>query len=83
MLINGLDRPAASVSDKAGAKLLIIRLFNAFSTLRIMWADSGYDGAPLARYARAAAAITVEVVRRTSPSKSVLESWPVRRGGMR
>ena len=32
-----------------------------------MWADSGYDGAPLARYATAVAAITVEVVRRTSP----------------
>jgi transposase len=58
---------AASVSDKAGAKLLIIRLFNAFSTLKIMWADSGYDGAPLARYAIAVAAITVEVVKRTSP----------------
>lgn len=58
---------AASVSDKAGAKLLIIRLFNLFSTLKIMWADSGYDGAPLARYAQAAAAITVEVVRRTAP----------------
>jgi transposase len=38
---------AASVSDKAGAKLLIIRLFDAFSTLKIMWADSGYDGGPL------------------------------------
>jgi transposase len=58
---------AASVSDKAGAKLLIIKLFDAFSTLQIMWADSGYDGAPLARYARATAAITVEVVRRTAP----------------
>jgi transposase len=58
---------AASVSDKAGAKLLIIKLFNAFSTLKIMWADSGYDGAPLARYAKAAAAITVEVVKRTAP----------------
>ena len=58
---------AASVSDKAGAKLLIIRLFDAFSTLKIMWADSGYDGAPLARYAQAAAAITVEVVKRTAP----------------
>ena len=32
-----------------------------------MWADSGYDGAPLARYAKAAAAITVEVVKRTAP----------------
>ena len=58
---------AASVSDKAGAKLLIIRLFNTFSTLKIMWADNGYDGAPLARYAKAAAAITVEVVKRTAP----------------
>jgi transposase len=58
---------AASVSDKAGAKLLLIRLFNAFSTLQIMWADSGYDGTPLARFAKAAAAITVEVVKRTAP----------------
>jgi Transposase DDE domain len=32
-----------------------------------MWADSGYDGAPLARYAKAAAGITVEVVKRTAP----------------
>jgi transposase len=58
---------AASVSDKAGAELLIIRLFDAFSTLKVMWADSGYEGAPLTRYATAIAAITIEVVRRTSP----------------
>ena len=58
---------AASVSDKAGAKLLLIRLFDAFSTLKIMWADTGYNGKPLARYALATAAITVEVVARTSP----------------
>jgi len=72
---------AASVSDKAGAKLLIIRLFDAFSTLRIMWADSGYDGRPLARYALAAAAITVEVVKRTAPhSFQVLRRrWVVER----
>jgi transposase len=72
---------AASVSDKAGAKLLIIKLFNAFSTLQIMWADSGYGGAPLARYARAAAALTVEVVMRTSPhSFQVLRRrWVVER----
>ena len=72
---------AASVSDKAGAKLLLIRLFDAFSTLRLMWADSGYDGRPLARYAQAAAAITVEVVKRTSPhSFQVLRRrWVVER----
>jgi hypothetical protein len=52
-----------------------------FSTLRIMWADSGYDGRPLARYARAAAAITVEVVKRISPhSFQVLRCrWVVER----
>ena len=61
---------AASVSDKAGAKLLVIRLFDAFSTLQIMWADSGYDGAPLARWVKTVAAITLEVVKRTSPHSS-------------
>ncbi len=72
---------AASVSDKAGAKLLLIKLFDAFSTLKIMWADSGYDGAPLARYATVVAAITVEVVKRTSPhSFQVLRRrWVVER----
>jgi transposase len=72
---------AASVSDKAGAKLLLIKLFDAFSTLRIMWADSGYDGRPLARYAQAVAAITVEVVKRTAPhSFQVLRRrWVVER----
>ena len=72
---------AASVSDKAGAKLLLIKLFDAFSTLKIMWADTGYDGKPLARYAQAAAAITVEVVARTSPhSFQVLRRrWVVER----
>lgn len=72
---------AASVSDKAGAKILLIRLFDAFSTLKIMWADSGYDGKPLARYAQTVAAITVEVVARTSPhSFQVLRRrWVVER----
>jgi transposase len=72
---------AASVSDKAGAKLLLIKLFDLFSTLKIMWADSGYDGAPLARYANAVAAITVEVVKRTSPHsfQVVRRRWVVER----
>lgn len=58
---------AASVSDKAGAKLLLIKLFDAFSTLKIMWADGSYNGKPFARWAATVAAITVEVVARTSP----------------
>jgi transposase len=58
---------AASVSDRAGLKLLVIRLFNTVGTLQIMWADSGYDGAPIAAWVKAAAAITLEVVKRSSP----------------
>jgi transposase len=38
---------AASVSDKAGARLAAARLIALFTTLQLMWADSGYDGKPL------------------------------------
>jgi len=48
-------------------KLLVIRLFDAFSTLKIMSADSGYDGAPLASWIKAVAAITLDVVRQCDP----------------
>ena len=72
---------AASVSDRAGAKLLVIRLFDAFGTLRIMWADSGYDGNPLAAWIKAVAAITLEVVKRTDPHsfQVVRRRWVVER----
>jgi transposase len=72
---------AASVSDKAGAKVLLIKLFDTFSTLKIMWADTGYNGTPLARYAQAVAAITVEVVARTSPHsfRVLRRRWVVER----
>ena len=72
---------AASVSDKAGAKLLLIRLFDAFTTLQILWAHSGYNGKPFAARAKTVAAITVEVVARTSPHsfKIVRRRWVVER----
>jgi transposase len=72
---------AASASDKAGAKILLIRLFDAFATLKIMWVDTGCNGKPLARYALTVAAITVEVVDHTSPhSFQVLRRrWVVER----
>jgi transposase len=72
---------AASVSDKAGLKLLVIRLFNAVGTLKIMWADSGYDGSPIAAFVRTAAAITLEIVKRTSPHsfQVVRRRWVIER----
>jgi putative transposase len=39
---------AASVSDKAGARLVTARLIMLLATLKIMWADTGYNGSPLA-----------------------------------
>lgn len=46
-----------------------------------MWADAGYDGAPLARWAKTIAAITVEVVKRTSPHsfQVVRRRWVIER----
>ena len=72
---------AASVSDKAGLKLLVIKLFNAVGTLKIMWADSGYDGSPIAAFVKTAAAITLEVVKRTSPHsfQVVRRRWVIER----
>ncbi|GEM_PF-1604454 len=49
---------AASVSDRAGARLLVMKLPPVFTTLTLMWADSGYDGAPLAQWIKKTAGIT-------------------------
>jgi transposase len=72
---------AASVSDKAGLKLLVIKLFNAVGTLKIMWADSGYDGSPIAAFVKSAAAITLQVLKRTSPHsfQVVRRRWVIER----
>jgi transposase len=57
----------ASASDKAGARLVTARLIALFATLKIMWADTGYNGAPLRDWMRDTAGITLEIVARTSP----------------
>jgi transposase len=72
---------AASVGDRMGAKLLVIALLNTCSRLTLIWADSGYDGSPLARWVRAVANITVEVIKRTELHvfKVVPRRWVVER----
>ena len=57
----------ASASDKAGARLVTARLTALLATLKIMWADTGYNGAPLRDWMRTTAGITLEIVARTSP----------------
>jgi len=72
---------AASVSDRAGVKLLIPRLLAAFTTLRLMWADSGYDGKPLAAWVNKAAGITLEIIKRSDAPgfRVVARRWVVER----
>jgi len=71
----------AQVSDRAGAKLLVMRLLTAFSTLQIMWADSGYDGQPLASWIQRFAAITVQIIKRSDQPgfQVVSRRWVVER----
>jgi transposase len=72
---------AASVGDRMGAKLLVIALLNTCTRLTLIWADSGYDGSPLAQWVRAVANITVEVIKRTELHvfKVVPRRWVVER----
>src|SRR5207248_3580382 len=56
---------AASIGDRFGAKLLVIALLNMCTRLKLIWADSGYDGKSLAGRVHAVARITVEVIMRT------------------
>jgi len=72
---------AASVSGKAGAKLVTARLLLLLATLRIMWADSGYNGSPLREWMTKTAGITLEIVLRTSPHsfQVVKRRWVVER----
>jgi transposase len=72
---------AASVSDKAGARLVTARLTALLTTLQLMWADAGYNGKPLRDWMMTTAGITLEIVARTSPhSFQVLKRrWVVER----
>jgi len=56
---------AANVGDRMGAKLLVIALLNTCTRLKLIWADSGYDGAPLAGWIASVAGIALQVIKRT------------------
>lgn len=55
---------AACIDDRLGLKLLLIRLLDIFTKLKVIWADSGYSGNPLAAWVKAVASITLEVITR-------------------
>lgn len=72
---------AASVGDRMGAKLLVIALLNTCTRLKLIWADSGYDGKPLAGWVHAVARISLEVIKRTElhAFRVVPRRWVVER----
>jgi transposase len=72
---------AANLGDRMGAKLLVIALLNTCTRLQLIWADSGYDGAPLAGWVQAVARITLQVIKRTELHvfKVVPRRWVVER----
>jgi transposase len=72
---------AANIGDRMGAKLLVIAVLNVCTRLKLIWADSGYDGAPLARWIRSVAGATLQVIRRTEQHafRVVPRRWVVER----
>lgn len=72
---------AANIGDRMGAKLLVIALLNICTRLKLIWADAGYDGAPLTRWIRSVASITLQVIKRTEQHafRVVPRRWVVER----
>lgn len=72
---------AANVGDRMGAKRLVIALLNFCSRLKLIWADSGYDGAPLTGWIRSVAGASLQVIKRTElhAFRVVPRRWVVER----
>ena len=72
---------AANVGDRMGAKLLVIAVLNICTRLKLIWADSGYDGAPLRGWVRSVAGATLQVIKRTEQHtfRVVPRRWVVER----
>jgi transposase len=60
---------AASLNDRTGARLLLIRLLDFCTRLCLIWADDGYNGTPIIKWFRGAAAISFQVIKRTEPHR--------------
>jgi len=55
---------SAGIQDRRGARLLLIRLFAMFATLRVVWADGGYAGF-LVDWAKGMFGWALSIVKRT------------------
>jgi putative transposase len=74
----------ANIQDRDGARLVLGKLTQAFGWLRLIWADNGYAGDPLARWLKALLprrGLRLEVVKRTElhTFKILPRRWVVER----
>jgi hypothetical protein len=74
---------ANNAGDRMGAKLLVIALLDTCDRLKRIWADSGYDGKPLATWVREPAqhefAVTITPAGQTVRlhTQDGLLTWPL------
>jgi transposase len=80
-LLLALVVTAADIGDRHGLKLLLIRLLDWFTRLKVIWADAGYDGQPLKTWVKAVASITLEVIARpvAHEFKVIRRRWVIER----
>ncbi len=72
---------AASIQDRDGAKLVLVRLAGRFPRLRLIWADGGYAGA-LIDWVKERWGWTVTIVKRAAGEKGFVvlpRRWVIER----
>jgi putative transposase len=75
---------AADIQDRDGARLVLERVKNRFSRLRLIWADGGYAGRLVdwVRGLRARSKLKLEIVKRSDDAKGFVvlpRRWVVER----
>ena len=82
-LVLGVAVTAASVTERAGAQLVLRRVLTWFTWLRVLWVDGGYTGPAFAAWVKALRPkLAVEVVKRsddTTGFKVLPRRWVVER----
>lgn len=73
----------ASISERAGAKMLLQRaLLKGFERLLLIWADGGYDGQPMVQWVAQVCGWVFEVIKRSDKAQGFVllpRRWVVER----
>jgi len=82
-LVLGVVVTPASITERAGAQLLLGRVLGWFTWLRILWVDGGYTGETFAQWVKALRPkLAVEVIKRSDMAKGfkvLARRWVVER----